>query len=182
MATYKIHLPDKQEARSVFAVIVFSIFSWVIITFLYRLGYWALYLEVQALLGILAFGLVNALLESLFTFGMLLLIAALLPGKYFRDHFESQGTFTSFLFLASTLIFNLSQSEPTILPHIEFDKATITSLCLITAIPLLNGMLKKSPRISQWIARLAQKFTPFIFIYVPLSMFSLLYLIIQYIP
>jgi len=182
LAICKINLPSRQEMGTVFAVIVFSIFSWVMLAFFKRLNYWVLYLDITSLLEILAFGLVNALLESLFTLSLLLLIAIALPSRWFRDHFEAQGALTSMMFLGGLLMINTYQSMPTILPRLPFERSTIPAFCLFAATPAVNAMLIKSPRIATWFASVSRRFVPFIFIYVPLSIASMLFLMVQYIP
>ncbi len=181
MGIYKISLPPRREIGTVFGVIVCFIFSWVMLAFFKRLNYWVLYLDITSLLEMLAFGLVNALLESLFTLGLVLLLAIALPSRWFREHFETQGALTSVMFLAGILVMNATQSMPSIVPRLPFERATIPALCLFAITPAVNIMFIKSPQVATWFASISRRFVPFIFIYVPLSFVSMLFLLIQYI-
>ena len=83
--------PNKREAWLVFSVCVFAIHVWSTIVFLYNFPSLILKANIWQIISVLGFALVFAFLESLLLFGFLVLLAAVLPQKLFRERFVYLG-------------------------------------------------------------------------------------------
>lgn len=72
-------------------VCCFPIHLWAIFIFLHEFPAYLMYLTALEIIGILAYILVFALLESLLATGTLVLMAFLLPRRWFLEHFVAYG-------------------------------------------------------------------------------------------
>ena len=84
-------LPIKQDILYVLSGVLFVVYAWAIHSFLFQLSSWLLNYQLGEILGILSYTLALALLESLLLLGLLLLIALLLPSRWFKDGFAYKG-------------------------------------------------------------------------------------------
>lgn len=80
-------LPERREMRYAYGGIVFLIYSWALRGFFYQLSSLILYHSLEDILSILAYMMALALLESLAVMALSLIVAAVLPGGWFREGF-----------------------------------------------------------------------------------------------
>lgn len=86
-------LPKTDQILPVYAVGVTFVFSWTIITAIKEmLSNWSLYFNVTNILGLFAYEMAGAFLESLLLIIFLLMIGFILPRKLFLDKFVYRGT------------------------------------------------------------------------------------------
>jgi len=90
----------------VFSACIFPIHIWVTIVFLYNFPSLILKANLLQILGVLSYALVFTLIESLLLFGFLVLLAALVPRKFFREHFVFLGTLLALVIAVLALLVN----------------------------------------------------------------------------
>lgn len=83
-------LPPLQELLLVLGGCAFIIYLWAIFNLLYILPAWLQRMSAGELLGGISYVLAFALFESLLVWGLLVLAAFLLPGRWLRAHFATQ--------------------------------------------------------------------------------------------
>jgi hypothetical protein len=83
--------PSRKDLASIFLVCVFPIHAWAFFVFLYEYPAYQMHLSASEIAGILAYVLLQALLESLLAAGVLTVLALVLPGKWFLDRFITLG-------------------------------------------------------------------------------------------
>jgi hypothetical protein len=96
-------LPPRQDLLLVFSGCAFLIHIWAIINMFYIIPAWVLRMNLAQLSGAIAYILVFALLESLLIWGLLALLAVLLPQSLLRQNFVAQGMMLALL----TAIFSI---------------------------------------------------------------------------
>ncbi|MBN2550450.1 MAG: hypothetical protein JXB15_14900 [Anaerolineales bacterium] len=84
-------LPVRQDLALVWAGCVFVIHLWSFVNLFEALPAWVLHMNIYELAGVIGYVLVFALLESLVVWGVLVLLAAMLPAGWLRTHFLAQG-------------------------------------------------------------------------------------------
>jgi hypothetical protein len=84
-------LPGKNALFQLFLVVLFPFHAWAFFVFLYELPAYVMQLKVGEIAGILSYVFSFALLESLMVAAFLVVLAMILPGKWFFDHFLPQG-------------------------------------------------------------------------------------------
>jgi len=98
--------PSKKEAWLVFSACIFALQVWSTIVFLYNFPSLILKANIWQIISVLGFTLVFAFLESLLLFGFLVLLAAVLPRKLFRERFVYLGARMALGITAFALLLN----------------------------------------------------------------------------
>lgn len=105
-ASIEDRLPSKKEALLVFSACIFPIHIWITIVFLYNFPSLLLKANTWQIIGVLAYALVFALIESLLLFGFLVLLAGVLPRSFFRERFVYLGTLLALVIAVFALLIN----------------------------------------------------------------------------
>lgn len=97
MATFRSRFPSRREIVRAFAFCVFLVQIWSIYNVWRAIPSWALAMDTWDLAGTIAYTQAFALFESLLLLGVMVLLAALLPRKWYRDRFVSQSSIATLL-------------------------------------------------------------------------------------
>jgi hypothetical protein len=165
----KGRVPPWQDLVPVFAVCVLITFSWSIIWFLYKLPSWLSFLSGWSILAILAYGLVFAFLESVAFLLFLVILAILLPRQWLGVAFKTYGTL---IILMLTFWLGLIQSLSTL--RLWSDVRLMTGLFMVlTTVVIASILVRRSTRLCTAISTLAERSTILLYVYIPLSVVSL---------
>jgi hypothetical protein len=89
LATFRGRFVSREQFFYAFAASVIVVQVWAILNLLKELPAWILRLSLWELAGVIAYTQAFALLESLLITGVLVVLAALLPARLFRERFVS---------------------------------------------------------------------------------------------
>lgn len=92
MTPVKNRLPSRQDLTLTFSGVAFLIHVWAIINMFYIVPAWVLRMNIGQLSGSIAYILAFALFESLLVWGLLVMLAVILPGAWLRENFLAQAT------------------------------------------------------------------------------------------
>ncbi|MBK5108341.1 MAG: hypothetical protein JJE12_09420 [Anaerolineales bacterium] len=159
--------PSRKEALLVMSACIFPIHIWITIVFLYNFPSLILRANIWQILGVLAFALIFAFFESLVLFGFLVLLAALLPRRFFRERFVYLGTLLALVIPGFALLVNTQFMH-------ESSWAWIPVIGL-TAAGLFASLRRPVDDSRQTV--LAERFTLISSLYFVLDMLALLYLV-----
>jgi len=171
----KRNLPPWSEIQVVFGFLVFAVFSWSIRGFLFKLSSFLLYYNLGDILGIFAYMMGVALLESIIILLGLLLLAIVLPGKWFRDGFSYKASIlvlvmgVVMIYLQSTLTFRLPSVR-----SLAVLAGTAFFSCLILI--LLAVKVQRFRNIMDFIL---ERISIFTYIYPPLGLIGLIVVFIR---
>ena len=173
-------LPSRQQVFPVFSVTVFVVFSWTLYQEFFQVPSWLKYMTVGEILVITAYALAFALVESLVITGLLLILSLVLPVKVYRDKFIPQG---SILVLIAGLIAILLQENMSEVYHLKIIQLTtypiIGMLGTVVMIFVLSWIFDRLGVLTRLIQSVAERMTVFSYIYVPLSVVSLVIVILR---
>lgn len=173
-------LPDRRQIFPVFSVIVFVVFSWAIYRMSWQMQSWLYSLGINQILVLAAYVLTDALFESLLVLGMVLLLALALPGRFFKDKFEAQGTAVVAVWSAGAVLLqrhldklsSLTLQQLILLPFLILAWTVIIIL-------LFSFILDRIRVITRVINTVADRLTVFSYIYIPLSLLGLIMVMIR---
>ena len=151
----------------VMSACIFPIHIWVTIVYLYNFPSLILKANIWQILGVLAYTLVFAFIESLLLFGFLALAAAFLPRMLFRERFVYMGTLLALIIPGFALLVNTQFMQ-------ESSWAWIPVIGLTGA--GLIASLRRPVDGARQIA-LAERFTLISSLYFILDLLSLLFLV-----
>jgi hypothetical protein len=84
--------PSKAEILSVLVACALPVFAWAIVSYLYALPGFLVRLSLWDTIGTASYPLAFALIESLVLLTTLVLLAAILPRRFLKDHFVAFGS------------------------------------------------------------------------------------------
>ena len=176
----KSKLPTRQEILPVFSVIIFFVFTWTLYVMFYYLPSWLGDMYTRDILILSTYVFAFALFESLIVLGGTVLLALLLPARFFKDKFVAQGCFLVILVsLAAYLIHpKLVDALPLRLLHLV--QIPIIALAgTIILMVLLSFLFDRLPGLTRIVNTFTEGMTIFAYIYLPLGLLSLFVVLLR---
>jgi hypothetical protein len=168
--------PSFTDILPLYALIAVMSYSWTVSKFLWKLPSWLLYLTPGEALSIFAYVMVSALLESMLILGVLLLASLILPGRIFKDAFVVRGTWFVMIFYGSLMIYLTLYAD---YQH-ALDAYWMIWLAGSTLLGFLAAFLSMRLRFARSFALwISDRFIVFLFILIPVSMVSILVVLIR---
>jgi len=169
-------LPEIHNIVPVFAVIVAVVYGWSIFAFFWKTPSWLFFLQINEIFVIVAYTLTVNFLGSLLFLGFLLFFCLILPSQYFKDNFIVQGGLVSLFVLGSVALYINRYSEY----NIDFLKyLPIWSFITVVAVVFTSFFAPKVLFIRQGILWIADRLVIFLYILIPLSVFSLVVVVFR---
>ena len=172
-------IPGTQNILAVYAVIVTMIYSWTLITSFYKLPSWLFYLTVGQILSMYAYFFLANLLESLIVLaGVLLLDFTIFAPLKNRQEFQARSIVVVLIVLSSSmarlLLFKSFEASET------FITGELTWWLVTVVIGLfLAVILPWNKTIRSFLEGLAERFSIFVYLYIPLSLISIVVVIVR---
>lgn len=173
------HVPSGKSVWGVYAIIVFLVYSWTLIASFYKLPSWMFFLTINQILSIYAYSFSVNFLESVFLLtGILLLEFTLFIGLRNKAEFQPRAVLVALFFLASIMVrLYLFQGYEEVDDFIAGESTwwtIIIPFCLFFSV--LGAKIK-------WLGKLLTSFSDqavvFLYIYIPLSLFSLIAVLLR---
>jgi hypothetical protein len=169
--------PEWQALQGVSAVIVTLVYSWTLITSFYKVPSWLFYLTIGQILSIYAYSFVFDLLESLLVLVFLLLLQYTIFAP-FKSRAEFQ---TRSIVIACTVLFS-SMARLLLYKSFEASEAFVKGELSWWALTCLLAMLlaifiPKSGKLRSMFENIAERMTILLYVYVPLSILSIVVII-----
>ncbi len=170
-------VPSWAQIIPVYGVIAIMIYAWTLLWFFWRLPSWLDFLNLGEILTQLAYSLATNFIESLIVLCAPVLLALLLPKKWFHDAFIARGASLSVAGLGCLMLlasqFDNKNDYPTFSLH---SWIVLLILIAIAALVYLCGRIALVRRILEG---LADRTSIFAYLLVPLSLISLLAVIVR---
>ena len=172
----KNKFPSFPEIVLVLSTIVFINFSWSIGRMFRIIPSWLYFLSVWDLIPILTYVLAFALVESSLIIGLLLFLSFLLPPRYLKNHFKTQGSLMAIMFGAIAILAHryLSITYPWSPRQIIVYSTLAVSAVVFFALVISYISVSRSTRFENLIFGLVEHMSIFFYIYVPLGILGLI--------
>jgi len=179
IAYIKNRFPDIKNITGVYAFVVFALYTWTLIVSFYKIPSWMLFFTVGQVLSTYAYIFSVNLLESLFVLLCMLGMeyTIFLPLKN-KDEFQARSIFAAAIFLASSMwrLIQFQEYSDTS----AFVSGEMQWWLYTAAIALPISVL--APKIA-WVRgalqEAADRLSIFLYVYLPLSLISLIVVIIR---
>lgn len=173
MAISRRKLPSRRESTLLLAACVLPVYGWSIFIYFWEVPGWEKYLSAWDIANILAYVLALALLESLLLFSVLVLLRVILPTRLVRDRFVAKATMFVGMNVLWAMFLHLTILSGQILTW------TVGRYALCVAVYLTSmffswAFVHFSEFLAARIEDLVDRMTVFIYLYVPLGVFSIL--------
>lgn len=158
-------------------MIVLIVYGWTIIWFFWRLPGWLFFLNAPEILMAAAYALATNFAESLAVLLAPLLLSMILPKRWFRDVFVARGAALVIALLVYMIFltykFQLKSDYPSLPLPVWQLVLPAAAIPLIVYLPGRLGLLRT---ILEW---LADRATIFLFVTIPLSVLSMLAILVR---
>lgn len=175
MAIFSRRLPDWRQILPVMGVIAFPIYTWGILGYLWRIPSLLLNLSLADTFGVGAYLLSFALLETLAVTLILLALSFVLPQPWLRDQFIPMGTAIALMLAiwALTLQWSMKYRAWTLVLLALWNLAFVL-LCIF-----VFRLVHRRPKMKYHLASLADRLVVLMYLYLPLSLVSLVVVAIR---
>jgi len=176
----KSKLPTRQEVLLVFSIIIFFVFTWTLYRMIYYLPSWLGDMYTRDILILSAYVFAFALLESLIVLGGMVVLALLLPARYFKDKFVTQGGILAVLASLAAYFIHPKLGDAIPLRLLYLAQIPIIALVgTIILIFLLSFLFDRLPGLTRVVNAFAEVMTIFTYFYLPLGLLSLFVVILR---
>lgn len=170
-------LPKREQIIPVYAVTVMMIYGWTLYRYIWEIPSWLYFLPLTDIVRIYAYALSVNFIESLVVLMLLLVICIILPMNWFYESFVARGSTLVILLLGYLMYF--SNSFKSISG--DFDPRTLINwtpaiLIVIAMLVFASGRISVLSRI---VGDFSSRAVIFLYILIPASVFSLLYVVIR---
>ncbi len=170
-------MPRWGQIIPVYGLIAIVLYAWTLMRFFWQLPSWLYFLNGGEIIGSLAYLLVINFAESLVFLCAPLFLALILPRKWFRDVFVARGAAFSLATLGCMIVlaeqFNNFNDYPTLFLPVWRVLVAAASIAVVVYLFGRIAMLRKV------LEAIADRASIFAYVLVPLSVLSLLLVIIR---
>ena len=178
MAIFK-RLPAWGEVAPVYAVIVLMVYAWTLVWFFWKLPSWLFFLNAGEILIALAYSLATNLVESLAVLCAPLVMSLALPKAWFHDRFVARGAALAISGLAYMMYLANQFKTKDDYPSLTLKTWSLgLAVILILFIVYLAGRLNPFKKVLEL---LADRAIIFLYISLPLSILSLVVVLIRWV-
>jgi hypothetical protein len=175
LATFRNRFPTKGDTWLVLAACVTPIYSWAILTLLYNMRPLLLRHSIWDLAGILSYRLIFAAFETLLVLSLLILLCIILPGRWLRDRFASEGSMIALVTSLWIIAFQLGSGT---LRGWSLWPLLAASLYL-ASVGILYVLILRHRRVEQAVLSFVERLTVFTYVYIALSVLGLLVVVFR---
>ena len=167
--------PKAAQIAAVYAVIVFTVYSWTLLWFFWKYPSWLYFLNIGEILTVLAYSLATNFFESLVVLAAPVAMAVVLPKKWFNDVFVARGIALVLPILGYMMYiafqFESKLDYPT--EALNWAPVIVAATLLLVFVVGRVGFLRKAIEI------FADRATIFIYLTIPLSLISVLVVVVR---
>lgn len=167
-------VPPRNEIIPVFASIVFPLYSWTIYWMLDYLPSWLKSMTLGETIPVNAYAFVLVLFESIFLLVLILLLSIILPKKWLRVGFVPKGSILAWLICLFSYFAQLNNIN-----RVELISELLLWTIFVISVVIFFALITKSIIISTAISSLSDKLSVFLYIYLPISLISLIIVVVN---
>jgi len=167
-------LPNFNDIVSVYAVIASMLFAWSLLLFFWYLPSWLHFMTLSDVIAVFSYVMASSFVESLTFLLFLLILCFLLPPNYLRNEFIARGTSIT-LCVIGMIMFYLHMNNANMAKILFSGNGAglaLTAVAVSLILTWVDGIRKA-------LISLSDRLTIFLYILIPLSLFSLLIIIIR---
>ena len=172
-------MPDRKNILAVYAVIVTLVYSWTLFTSFYKLPSWLFYLSLGQILSVYAYSFSVNLVESIIALtGILLLEFTIFLVLKNKEEFQSRSI------ILTTVLLGTSMLRLALFQSYEDINAFLSGEVLWWVIAVPSGLIlavfaPKIKLVRTILESFAERATVFVYIYIPLSLISIIVIIVR---
>jgi len=168
--------PPVRDLLAVYAVVAAFVYGWTIVILFYKLPSFLLFVTPGELLTMVAYVLASALLESLAVMVLLALAAFILPARFFRNVFIVRAVWLAMIGYGSVILFLILNANFETTFGMRTNTWSIVTVVAALLAAWIAPRLKPMRAVAEWAS---DRFQVFLFLLIPLSLISLIVVIVR---
>jgi len=168
-------IPKAAQIAALYALIVFTLYSWTLLWFFWRVPGWLYYLSIGEILTTLAYSLATNFFESLVVLALPVFLAVILPKKWFYDVFVARGAALILPGLGYMMYVAFQFQSKLDYPSEVLNWYPVV-LAAIVLLAFLVGQVRFLCKVIETLGDLA---VVFLYLSIPASLFSILVILIR---
>jgi len=172
------HLPTRKDTLQVTATATFLTYTWTMYVSFWQVPSWIYFMNTGQIFSMYAYSFIVNFIESMLLVLLMISLSIVLPIKWWRDRFVSMSVLTLFVMMTS-LLWRLHRYElPTLRDEFVSGQLLWWSATLVILVAL-SFVLSRFEFLEKWISDLADRFMVFLYIYYPLTVISVVVIIVR---
>ncbi len=173
MAIFKNRFRSRSEVLALFAATSLPIFAWAIALIVIYAPQYILRLNLWDTVGVVAYVLAYALLETLIVFTIVMVILLILPARWHSS--KTVPLTAAYLMLTTVLVVFLNVAQEKAIVRGKFTETFIALAVYVLLLILATVVIRRSDRITRLFSGVLERFIPLVFLY---SFFALVGVVI----
>ncbi len=176
MATFRARFPTRRELLFVFAACAFPVYSWSLVAFFDKLPSWLLFLKAWDLVGVFGYGQSIALMESLLLLAAIVVLAVILPRRFFADRFVAEGSMVA---LCTALWAVALQINVDMVSSLSPKVLLLWLSLYFVPIAALWVSIRRFKRVELVFSTLADRLVVLLYVYLPLTAIGIVVVVVR---
>ncbi len=169
---FAARFPDKASIVNLFATAAFLVYGWTLYASFWKVPSWIYFLRLNEIFSVYAYSFIVNFMESILLTLGLVLLGYFLSGNLWKDGFLAASVVMLIVFVGSALVHMRMYDDPNL--RVSFISSQLRWWLVTVAIAFVASFI--SVRVA-WLRRLletlADRFTVFLYVYLPLTVLSL---------
>lgn len=171
-------IPEKKNVVTVYAVATFLVYTWTLFTSFWKLPSWLFFLQIGEIVSIYSYAFLINFIESILLLVLAVLPGFLLPTYWWKDRFVARAFLLILTILASAVTHLSLYNTPDVRETFVKGQLTWWIVTLLIAV-LLTWLVGRVTWIRNGLENIADRFVVFLYIYLPLTLFSLVIILFR---
>lgn len=151
-------------------VIAFIVYSWSILEFLKNLPAWIKFLSPGEIFIVFSYVMFGDLIESAVFLVLIMFVSMILPMKLLRDEFALRGSIIAFAVLGSIVLYWVCLYPGNLI---------LSLMIIVLSMTFFFVVAKKIKIINRGVTWFSERLSVFLYLYIPISLISILVVIIR---
>ena len=178
MNNFIARLPDRRSVIAVYAAAVFLVYSWTLITSFWKAPSWLYYLRLDEILSVYAYSFVINFIESVLLLFLVALVGILLPSRWWNARFTTVGVLWIAVLMGSIMIRLYTNRAPEYWEEFVYGQRNWWGYTILVGIAL-NLLFSRVSWLRRGLEYLADRLVVFLYIYLPLTIVSIVVVFVR---
>jgi hypothetical protein len=171
LGSFLSRFPNRQNVINSFATAAFLVYGWTLYSSFFKAPSWINYLRPSEIVSVYAYSFVTNFFECIFLILILLVVNFVLSGNLWKDKFLSASVVMLIISIGSALVHLHRYENPTLRESFLGSQPLWWGITFSVAF-LLSFIVVRLSWLSTLLENLAERFSVFLYIYIPLTILS----------
>jgi len=178
MNNFIARLPDRRSIIGVYATTAFLVYGWTLLASFWKVPSWMFFLKVSEILSVYAYSFAIDFAESILLLLAMLLVGLILPKRWWNDQFTSQGAVWISVLLGSIMLRLYTNRSPELWEDFVYNQWTWWGYTVLLGI-VLSILFSRVILLRRGLEKLADRLVVFLYIYMPLTIISIIVVMVR---